>query len=272
MATDATGTPTSPDSIPKYNTAVDAPSGKGLNAIVDFIQTLLNGVVRKVLTTTTGDMIYASSANTPARLGIGSTGQVLTVAGGIPAWSAGTGLKTTVGTLAAGPPGSPATNDLWIATDVDANGTVWTFRYNSAEATYKWEFIGGPPLILRGTPGVVINTLTQVAATGWYYNPASMSYTTARGGDYLIDVWLSEDANGGAGQGGAGVFADVTAPYGVGAAYENLIVGLNTGITAADRVVSIASAKLIGGCCQSTNVALHKLSSAVVKITPIRII
>jgi len=37
--------------------------------------------------TTTGDMIYASAANTAARLGVGSTGQVLTVAGGIPSWS-----------------------------------------------------------------------------------------------------------------------------------------------------------------------------------------
>jgi hypothetical protein len=51
-------------------------------------------------------------------------------------------VKTTVGTLAAGPPGSPVTNDIWLATDVDANGTCWQFRYNSAEATYKWEFIG----------------------------------------------------------------------------------------------------------------------------------
>lgn len=38
--------------------------------------------------TTTGDIYYASSANTPARLGIGSTGQVMTVSGGVPAWSA----------------------------------------------------------------------------------------------------------------------------------------------------------------------------------------
>jgi hypothetical protein len=39
------------------------------------------------LLTTTGDTIYASGANTPARLGIGSSGQVLTVSGGVPAWS-----------------------------------------------------------------------------------------------------------------------------------------------------------------------------------------
>jgi hypothetical protein len=37
--------------------------------------------------TTTGDMIYSSSGSTPARLGIGSTGQVMTVTGGIPSWA-----------------------------------------------------------------------------------------------------------------------------------------------------------------------------------------
>ena len=38
--------------------------------------------------TTTGDTIYASSGSTPARLGIGSTGNILTVAGGLPTWAA----------------------------------------------------------------------------------------------------------------------------------------------------------------------------------------
>jgi hypothetical protein len=38
--------------------------------------------------TTTGDTIYSSSGSTPARLGIGSTGDVLTVAGGVPTWAA----------------------------------------------------------------------------------------------------------------------------------------------------------------------------------------
>jgi hypothetical protein len=43
--------------------------------------------INNTLTTTTGDIIYASAANTPARLGIGSTSQVLTVSGGVPAWA-----------------------------------------------------------------------------------------------------------------------------------------------------------------------------------------
>jgi hypothetical protein len=43
--------------------------------------------ISKSLTTTTGDIIYASGANTPARLGIGSTDQVLKVSGGVPVWA-----------------------------------------------------------------------------------------------------------------------------------------------------------------------------------------
>jgi hypothetical protein len=43
--------------------------------------------------TTTGDTIYSSSGSTPARLGIGSTGQVLTVTGGVPAWATAAGGK-----------------------------------------------------------------------------------------------------------------------------------------------------------------------------------
>jgi hypothetical protein len=41
--------------------------------------------------TTTGDTIYSSSGSTPARLGIGSTGQVLTVAAGVPSWATAAG-------------------------------------------------------------------------------------------------------------------------------------------------------------------------------------
>jgi len=44
--------------------------------------------------TTTGDMIYASGTNTAARLPIGTSTQVLTVTGGIPAWAAAPGSST----------------------------------------------------------------------------------------------------------------------------------------------------------------------------------
>jgi hypothetical protein len=41
MATDATGTPTTNYAIPKFNTAVDSPSGLGSNAQMDAIDTVL---------------------------------------------------------------------------------------------------------------------------------------------------------------------------------------------------------------------------------------
>lgn len=55
-----------------------------------------NAAVPKTTLTTTGDTFYASSANTPARLAIGSTGQVLTVASGIPSWATPTTLNLTI--------------------------------------------------------------------------------------------------------------------------------------------------------------------------------
>ncbi len=64
-----------------------------------------NFVLKSTLSST-GDIFYASSANNPARLGIGSTGNVLTVSGGVPAWSAPAGggkvLQVVFGTTSTG--------------------------------------------------------------------------------------------------------------------------------------------------------------------------
>jgi len=77
--------------------------------------------IGKDVITTAGDILYASAANTPARLGIGSSGQVLTVASGIPSWAtassggmtvlASNNLSTNTGTLTL-PSISSAYNDL----------------------------------------------------------------------------------------------------------------------------------------------------------------
>jgi hypothetical protein len=63
--------------------------------------------------TTLGDVEYRSStANTNTRLGIGTTGQVLTVSGGVPAW-------TTIST-------SPANADATVATSETTSSTTYT--------------------------------------------------------------------------------------------------------------------------------------------------
>ena len=59
---------------------------KNSNTDMDFIWTTPAAGMSNPMTTT-GDTIYSSSGSTPARLGIGSTGQVLTVSGGVPTWA-----------------------------------------------------------------------------------------------------------------------------------------------------------------------------------------
>ena len=73
--------------IPAPST-VDATELGYLDGVSSALQTQLDAKTAKSTLTTTGDIYYASAANTPARLAIGSTSDVLTVAGGIPSWAA----------------------------------------------------------------------------------------------------------------------------------------------------------------------------------------
>lgn len=75
MAQDATGTPTA-KGIPKFNTAVDAPSGKGSNAQMDFIDSMFDKVpyapgdtpAEGDSVTYTGGVWTFSAASTPIAL------------------------------------------------------------------------------------------------------------------------------------------------------------------------------------------------------------
>jgi hypothetical protein len=59
---------------------------KNSNTNMDFVWSADSAGMTNPMTTT-GDMIYSSSGSTPARLGIGTSGQVVTVAGGVPTWA-----------------------------------------------------------------------------------------------------------------------------------------------------------------------------------------
>jgi len=69
-------------------------------------------------------MYYASSASTPARIGIGSSGQVLTVASGIPSWATPSGGSTA-----------------WaqIGSSTSTGSTSYTFNFNDYEELW---FVG----------------------------------------------------------------------------------------------------------------------------------
>lgn len=68
--------------------------------------------VKAAVGTTKGDMVYWSAANTPARLGVGSNGQVLKVVSGVPTWSSAEDSDTKV------------TNTLETTTKYYVTGTV----------------------------------------------------------------------------------------------------------------------------------------------------
>jgi len=98
--------------------------------------------------TTTGDSIYSSSGSTPARLGIGSAGQVLTVASGLPSWAApASGGMTLISTTAlSGASVSLASipqtyNNLQlIMTDfAPSTGAIFRIQFNSETGSvYGW--------------------------------------------------------------------------------------------------------------------------------------
>ena len=58
---------------------------------------LAAAAIPKSTVTTNGDLIYGTGSATVSRIGIGSTGDVLTVAAGIPSWAAPAGGATFVG-------------------------------------------------------------------------------------------------------------------------------------------------------------------------------
>ena len=80
---------------------------------------------------TTGDVIYASATNTLAKLPIGTTGQVLSVSGGIPTWSTPSATVTSFQTSLSGLTPSTATTGA-----VTLAGTLGATSGGTSQSTY----------------------------------------------------------------------------------------------------------------------------------------
>jgi len=144
MATDATGTPTTKFSIPKFNTAVDSPSGKGTNAMMDSID--------------------ASMAN----LGVGTI-----VNNDVPIWNSGTGKwgKTS---------GTPSSSTFlrgdgqWFAPAPYRKTTAKTAVNTTAETDlFNGEILIGAGLL--GTTGVL-----RMTAWGDWINNSGLAQASPR--------------------------------------------------------------------------------------------
>jgi Collagen triple helix repeat (20 copies) len=81
------------------------------------------------------------------------------------------------------PPPSPNDGDIWVLPIDATNGIMWRFRYNASSASpYKWEFIGGAPLV------IYIVTTESTTTTGSFIDLATVgpAFTAPRAGDYLM--------------------------------------------------------------------------------------
>ncbi len=129
------------------------------------------------LLTTTGDTYYASAAGTPARLGIGSTDQVLKVSGGVPTWAT---------------PASGGSMTLLSTTTLSATTTT----VSSISQSYKHLYIeilgidtsNFNPTINYQTnaSGLIWNAMQAAAATpaGYYNTSGTVGNAQNYGGNY----------------------------------------------------------------------------------------
>jgi len=143
--------------------------------------------------TTTGDTIYSSSGSTPARLGIGSTGQVLTVASGVPSWATPASTTPTfVGASAYRTFGQTISNSTETALQFDAElYDTNSFHDNSTNNTRMTVPAGkaGKYLITANT--LFTNNSTGQRIVYLYVNSTAIQFSVAIGGSATIDLTVS---------------------------------------------------------------------------------
>jgi hypothetical protein len=100
--------------------------------------------------TTVGDIIYEGTGPAAARLGIGTTGQVLTVAGGIPSWATPSGGVTTISFGSTGLTPSTATSGA-----VSVAGTLAVANGGTGATTST----GSGAVVLANSPTLVTPVL-----------------------------------------------------------------------------------------------------------------
>ena len=83
-------------------------------------------------------------------------------------------------------PVSPYDGQEIILTDsLTAPTYTWRLRYVAAKASNRWQFIGGAPLVKTNDPNGVISGRTQIASTGYYYDPLT-AFNAPVAGDYFV--------------------------------------------------------------------------------------
>lgn len=145
---------------------------KNSNTDLDFVWSADSAGMTNPMTTT-GDTIYSSPGSTPVRLGIGSAGQVLTVASGVPTWTtpAGGGGMTS---LASG--SLPSSNELNLTSISGSYKNLQLVIRNmtiSSTQPVRIRFngeVGGYQNITTYNPGGAISTAVNTSFDPWYFD------------------------------------------------------------------------------------------------------
>lgn len=117
--------------------------------------------------TTAGDLIYEDATPTAARLGIGTTGQVLTVSGGLPVWSspATSGTVTSVSVVSAnGFAGTVATATTTPAITIETTINSPVLAGNGTAISAATTTGTGSTVVLSASP-TLTGTLTAAAVS-----------------------------------------------------------------------------------------------------------
>jgi len=170
------------------------------------------------------------------------------------------------GALSPTPPATPSDGQLWRMSP--AAGIVWTFRYNAASASaFKWEFVGGPPLLNE-------ITTQESRPSGAYGDLATVGpqLTLARAGDYLIEHGVTM-FNGTAGANlavpviGAGTPDDLTAVR-----IDQAAGALSMAMTGSrSRIYTGLTASVVVKLQYRANAGTVYASGRWLKITPVRV-
>ena len=145
-------------------------------------------------TYTTGDMLYASASNTLSKRAIGTTGQILTVSGGVPTWSDASASAVT--SFSAGSTGlTPATATTGAIT---LAGTLAT-GYGGTGLT---SFTNGGAVYATSTSALTTGTLPVASGgsgattlTGVLYGNGSSAFTAATGTQIATAIGASAVTN-----------------------------------------------------------------------------
>ena len=206
---------------------------------------------------TAGDIIYASGANTVAKLPIGTTGQRLVVAAGLPSWATDTTIGTVTSVGWTGGIVSVATATTTPAfTIAGTSGGIPYFASGTTWATSA--ALAANALVLGGGAGAAPATTTT--GTGVV---TALGVNTGTAGAFVV--------NGGAlgSPSSAGTIPAFTlggTVAGGGNQINNVIIGTTTPLAGAFTTLSASSTATLSGLTASTALALDA-SKNIVSVT-----